>query len=240
MLTEKEFKEALIKAEQSGIERLISCSTSFASNAKNLALAKNFPQIKAAIGLYPLDTMELNSEELKKAFSYFKSKAREENVAAIGEVGLDYKYAKKTEEQEKQLNVFRKFIQLSNETEKPIIVHSRFAQKQVLETLIDEKAEKVLLHSFVDSEKLMMKAAEQGFFVSVGLAILQNEQIQKNITAFPMENLLFETDSPMRFNGEKAFPHKLLENAAKVAELKKISLKEVEAQQEKNFKKLFL
>lgn len=239
MLTEKELEEALEKAEQSNIEQIISCSTSLASNARNLALAKMFPKIKAAIGLYPLEAMELNEEELKKAFSYFKSKAREESVAAIGEVGLDFKYAKKEGEKEKQSAVFRKFIQLSNETGKPVIVHSRFAQKQALETLIEEKAEKALLHSFADSEKLMAKAAEQGFFVSVGLAVLQNEQIQKNISKFPPENLLFETDSPMRFNGEKAFPHKLLDIARKVSELKKIPLEALETQQEKNFKKLF-
>jgi TatD DNase family protein len=239
MLSEKELREALEKAEQTNISQIISCSTSFASNARNLALAKMFPKIRAAIGLYPLEAMELNEAETKKAFSFFKSKIKEENAVAIGEVGLDFKYAKKEEEQEKQLQIFKKFIRLSNEAKKPIIVHSRFAQKQALEILIEEKAEKATLHSFVDSEKLMAKAAEHGFFISVGAAVLQNEQIQKNISKFPLENLLFETDSPIRFNGEKAFPHKILDIAKKVAELKETSIQEVEAQQEKNFKKLF-
>ncbi|MCX6801151.1 MAG: TatD family hydrolase [Candidatus Diapherotrites archaeon] len=240
MLSEKELKEALQKAEQNNISQIISCSTSFDSNARNLALAKMFPEIKAAIGLYPLEAMELNDEELKKAFSFFKSKIKEETSIAVGEVGLDFKFAKKAEQQKKQIEIFRKFIELSNETGKPLIIHSRFAQKQVLETLEAEKAEKAVLHSFVDSERLMKRAAGNGYFVSVGLAILENNQIQKDITRFPLENLLFETDSPFRFNNEQAFPHKLLDIVSKVAELKKIPIEEIGRAQEISFKKLFL
>ena len=83
------------------------------------------------------------------------------------------------------------------------------------------------------------KKAKKGYIVSVGLAITQNEQIAKNITNFPLENLLFETDSPIRFNSEKIYSEKIVEIAKKVAELKKIPLSEVEATQEKNFRRLF-
>jgi Tat protein secretion system quality control protein TatD with DNase activity len=44
----------------------------------------------------------------------------------------------------------------------------------------------------------------------------------------------------MRFGGEKVFPHKLLDIAAKVGELKKIPIGEIERAQEENFRKLFV
>ena len=177
---EKELRTTIKEALTAGVEQMISCSTTFASNQHNLNLQKSFPNVKAGIGLYPLDAMELNEEELKRAFGFFKTHAKE--AIAIGEVGLDYKFAKSEEQRKKQEEVFRQFIMLSNETKKPLIIHSRFAQSQVIEILVQEKAQKVLLHSFVDSEKLMKKVTEQGFFISVGLSILSNEQTQKNIT----------------------------------------------------------
>lgn len=240
MLDEKELSEALKKAKEVGVGKIVSCATSFPSNTKTLALAAKFPQIKAAIGLYPLDAAELTQLEIDKAFYFFNAEIQKPEVVAVGEVGLDFKYSEKESEQEKQKKVFERFIGLANEHEKPLIIHSRFAQRQVIEMLEKYKAEKALLHSFVDSLKLMKRAAEAGHFVSVGLSVLYNEEVQKNITAFPLESLLFETDSPIRFNGEKTGPEKVTLVAQKVTQLKGLTLKEVEAQQEKNFKKLFV
>lgn len=237
LMEEKELAEALKNSKKAGVGGIISCSTNFASNAKNIELVKKHSLIKAAIGLYPLDVVELTQLEIDKAFYFFNSEIK--NAIAIGEVGLDFKYSTKEEEQEKQRKAFERFIGLSNEYEKPLIIHSRFAQRQVIEMLEKHKAEKALLHSYVDSLKLMKRAAEKGYFVSAGMSVLQNPEVQKNISKFPIENLLFETDSPIRFQGEKAYPEKILLIAQKVAELKNISVKEVEKLQEKNFKRLF-
>jgi len=237
LMQEEELKMALENAKNSGITQIISCATSFASNEKNLELSKKFPQIKAAIGLYPLDAVDLNEIELDKAFYFFNAEIKK--AIAIGEIGLDYKYCIKKEEQDKQVQIFTRFIELSNKTGKPLIIHSRFAQKQVLKILAENKAEKVLLHSFVDSLKLMKQAVETGYFVSTGLNALFSEEVQKNITKFPLDSLLFETDSPVRFKGEKAYPEQIATIVKKVAELKGITFNEIEAVQEENFKRLF-
>ncbi len=237
MLSEKELGKALFGATEKRVGKIISCSTSFESNKKNLLLAKEHKEISCAIGLYPLDLVELNKKEIEKSFSFFEKHIK--RVIAIGEIGLDFKFCTKKEDKEKQEFWFSKFISLSKKYKKPLIIHSRFAQRQVLEQLEKEKAEKVLLHSFVDSSKLMKKASSLEYFVSVGMALLQNEQIQNKITEFPLEKLLFETDSPMRFNNEKVFSEKISDIAGKTAEIKGISLKVVEETQEKNFKILF-
>ena len=237
LMEEEELKESLTSAKENNVIEMISCATSFLSNERNLELAKKYHQIKAAIGIYPLDALELNDLELDKAFYFFHSEAKK--TIAIGEVGLDFKYSTKKEELEKQISIFERFIKLAKEFNKPLIIHSRFAQKQVLQILEEQKAEKVLLHSFVDSQKLMKQAAEKGYFVSCGLSVTYNEEVTKNITAFPIENLLFETDSPIRFNNEKANPSKIKEIAEKISKLKKIPLIELEKQQENNYKNLF-
>lgn len=237
MLSEKELEKCLQDAKAKNVSKIVSCSTSFESNKKNISLSKKNKEIFAAIGLYPLNVVELNEKELDKAFSFFEKNIK--SAKAIGEIGLDFKRCIKKEEQEKQQFWFSEFISLSNKYKKPLIIHSRFAQRQVIEQLEQEKAEKVLLHSFVDSIKLMKKAASLDYFVSVGPSIFKNEQIQKNIFEFSLENLLFETDSPIMFDNEKVFSEKIAKIASKTAELKSLSFSELELQQEKNFKTLF-
>ncbi|MBT4870653.1 MAG: TatD family hydrolase [Candidatus Diapherotrites archaeon] len=237
MLTKKELEEMLERTKDKNVDEIISCSTSFESNKQNLLLSKKFPQIKAAIGLYPLDAMELEEKELDRAFGFFEKHIKE--VKAIGEVGMDYKYCKTDEDKEKQKDIFIRFIELGKKYDKPLIIHSRYAQRQVIETLEKEDCEKVLLHSFVDSKKLMLRAANNNWFVGVGMSVLFNEQVQRNISEFPIENLLLETDSPIRFDGKKAMSDDIISIANKVASLKEIEIGLIEKRQEANYTKLF-
>lgn len=236
-LIEENLKDTISDARKTNVCKIISCSTSFASNQKNLSLQKEHKEIMTALGLHPLNLIELTESEMEKALEFIENQIFE--AKAIGEVGLDFKYAKKEWEIKKQKKYFEEFINLSKKYDKPLIIHSRYAQKQVLKTLEEKNGIRVLLHSFVDSQKLMKKATIDGHFVSVGLNILYNEQTQKNISSFPLERLLFETDTPIRFNNEKAHPSKIALILKKVAEIKGLNEKEVEKQQEKNFKKIF-
>lgn len=238
MFSEEELGNALTNAKKSGVNFIVTCSTSFASNQKTLELAKKYPQILPAAGIYPLDVLELNELEIDKAFYFFESEIK--NIAAIGEVGLDFKYSTKDEEKEKQCKAFARFIELSKKHDKTIVIHSRFAQRQVIEMLEKHSAKKVLLHSFSDSAKLMKRAAQNGYYCSVGLNVLHNEEVAKNILEYPPSNLLFETDSPARFNNEKSGPKDVLLVAKKVAEIKKLPIEEIIKIQSKNFEKLFL
>lgn len=237
LMEEISLQEVLKKAEEVKLDAIISCATSFNSNQKNLELAQKYPLIKPAIGLYPLNIIELNEEEINRAFSFFEKEI--ENSIAIGEVGLDFKFSIKEEEQEKQKNVLTRFIQMSKKYNKPLIVHSRFAQRQALELLIEQRAVKVQLHSFTDSEKLMKKAINSGYYISCGMNVLYNADVQKNITSFPLENLLLETDSPIIFNNEKATPLNIRIILEKISELKKTPVSIIEEQLNKNFHSLY-
>lgn len=237
MLCEEDAISEINTALTFGIKEAISCSTSFASNQKNLNLSRKNSSIKAGLGLYPIDAIELNENELARAFDFFEENIKD--TYAIGEIGLDFKMCKNTEEQNKQKNIFEKFLTLSEKYKKPVIIHSRYAQTQVLEILSTFKTKKIILHSFIDSGKLMKKAADQEYFVSAGCSTLYNTQVQERIKEFPLNNLLFETDSPIYFNNEKATPKKIKEIAQKTAELKKTPYDEIETQVEKTYQKIF-
>ncbi len=235
---ERKLSKIIETAKQKGVLKMISCAGDYNSSIANIAIGKKFDCVLPCIGLYPVNLLELNEEEMNKAFKFFDSKLKLPAVAGIGEVGLDYKFAH-NEQREKQKEIFRRFIQLSNNHNKPIVVHSRRAQKPAIRLLEEEKAEKVLMHSFTESSKLMRRAVDNGYFVSAGLAITFNEEFATRIVKFPLENILLETDSPIKFEGKQGFPEKIIDVAKKVAELKEIELETVEKHQEQNFNTLF-
>ncbi len=237
MINKKYLKVILDDAKEKGIGKIISCSTSFESNKKNLELSEKFEEVEGAIGLYPLNAIELNEEELEKAFEFFKKNI--DKAIAIGEIGLDLKYSKNNTEFEKQKMVFERFIELGKKYNKPLIIHSRYAQRQVIELLDEKKAEKVILHGFTESERLMNFAYKKGWFIGIGLNLLQSEQVQSNIQKFSLSNIFLETDSPIKFNEEEATPSKIKDLVEKISNIKGISAKEVESQIEENYLKLF-
>lgn len=237
MLSDKEIEKEIINATKKGVTKIITNSTSFQSNQYNLRLSKTFSNVKSALGLYPLDAMEFNEEELNRAFGFIEKHVKES--IAIGEVGLDYKFGKTESDKIKQALVFERFIELAKKYDKPIIVHSRYAQSQVLDLLEKKNAKKVVLHSFVDSQKLIQRAVENNYFISVGMAVIKNTEIQERVKIIPVENILLETDSPIHFYGKKAMPENIIEIAKKIAELKGISIEELSHKLEQNFSSLF-
>jgi TatD DNase family protein len=234
---EKDIETILFNARQNNVNKIISCSTSFSSNIKNLELAQKFDNIECAIGLYPLDALELNEKEINHAFNYFKEHISE--AIAIGEVGLDKKYCKNEEEFLKQIEIFKKFITLSKKYNKPLIIHSRYATSEVLKILAQHNAKKVLLHSFTDSTKLMKQAISNNWFVGVGLNVLTDTLVQKRVKEIPITGILLETDSPIKFCDKIAMPDKIKEIVIKIAELKELTINQVEEQLLINYNTLF-
>ncbi|MDD3084244.1 MAG: TatD family hydrolase, partial [Candidatus ainarchaeum sp.] len=110
MIEEKNIEKLLEKIREANIKKIISCSTSFESNKKNLFLSKKYDEIECALGIYPLNIIELNEEEIDKAFNFLKKNISK--AIAIGEIGLDFKYSKNKLEQEKQIKIFERFIEL--------------------------------------------------------------------------------------------------------------------------------
>ncbi len=236
-LIEENLDEILKLASEKNIGKIITNSASFISNKKAIDLSKKYENVYACLGLYPIDALELTDDELNKAFDFF-----EENhkfAIGIGEVGIDHKLSTTENEHEKQEQIFKRFIDFAMEKNLPITVHSRYAIKQVQQILENKNATKVYLHSYTDSSNLMNRAVRNGYYCGVGLNLLWDELVQERIRKFPLQNLLLETDSPIIFKGEKAFPDKIELIAQKIAELKEISIEDVEKQVEKNNKILF-
>lgn len=112
----------------------------------------------------------------------------------IGEVGLDFVDITYKNE---QLAFFGELIERCRyEDNKIITIHSRQAVRQVLDIIGDKFRFKPILHWFTGSKSDLVKAIENGFYLSVNKSMMNTKKFQSMLALIPEERLLFETDSP--------------------------------------------
>jgi len=140
---EKDLGDVLQRAQERGVSRVIAVSETMSEGQRTLELAGRYPQILPAAGLYPRYADLGRAEEVAGFI-----RREQGRLAAIGEVGLDFRLAESDEDRELQQAVFSLFIQLSLELELPLNVHSRSAGKHAAKTLLELGARKVQMHAF--------------------------------------------------------------------------------------------
>lgn len=187
-----DLEEVLARCREAGVQTVIAVSENLADVEKNLALAQKYPLLKPAAGLYPEFANEKAADRMVAFIRTHHTK-----LAAIGEVGLDFRLAEENEKKELQKNVFGMFIELSKELDLPLNVHSRSAGRQAVEMLLERDARKVQLHAFDARYGSAIPAVEAGFFFSIPPSVVRSRQKQKLVKLLPLSCLLAETDSPV-------------------------------------------
>lgn len=237
-------------AKKAGVKAILTSGVNPPANREVLQLVKKYPLVRASLGIYPIDALGLSEGEtglprqtekidLDEEFAFFQQHKGE--IAAIGEIGMDFHWAKKEETLLQQSENFRKIIRFAKQLKKPIVIHSRKAEQEcidILEQEIPAKEIPVDMHCFGGSKKLVKRAAELGFYFSIPPNILKLEHFQMIVGMVPMIQLLTETDAPWLspFPGQKNEPAFVLETVKKIAEIKGISVEDVAKQIWENFR----
>ncbi len=221
------------------------------TNRSCLELAKKHPDvIKAALGVYPLDGLnlldpesfgierELEKVDLDEEIEFIKKNKKD--VSAIGEVGIDYKFVK--DRNKEQADNLMKFVELAEKLKVPLIVHSRGAEKDVVDLLETSKTKKIIMHFFSGNMKLVNRIEDNGWFISIPCAIDRSQQYQLIAEKVNINQILTETDSPYAPPaGEEINEPAFVKNTIKImAKIKKMTEEEVENNIFMNFQKLFL
>ncbi len=233
----KEIQKLITEAKAEKVTKFLTNSTSLESIQECMKLAEKHKEIKAAIGIHPAKAMEMKNEQKEKAIEEMEKRAK--NATAIGEIGLDYKYAKTQEEKKAQEEIFRDQVRIAVKNHKPIVVHSREAEKECLKILEEEKAKKVQMHWFTSNTETIQTATMLGYYMSCGPIILYDTKAEKNTEKIPIEKMLLETDAPVRFKGQESTPAWITKVCKKAAEIKQTSFEEIAKQTTKNFTKLY-
>ena len=155
-------------------------------------------------------------------------------------MGIDLKWSK---ELNKQKDIFQKFIKLSIEIDKPLIIHSRNAESEVIEILKNMQAKKVIMHCFSGNMKLVEEIVKNNWMLSIPANVVFSEHFQQVVKRVDIGNLLCETDSPylppVPYRGKRNESAYIVHVAEKLSDVHKVSLREIEETTTKNAFELF-
>ena len=237
-------RENLIEnLKEHGLDRVYNIGADLESSIASVELADKYEIIKAVIGVHPHAASEYNQEVEDKLIEL----AKNENVRAIGEIGLDYYYDNSP--RDIQVQVFKKQIELANKLKLPIVVHSREAAKETFDIISSYKEKykdlKFLIHCFSQSVEMMREYVKMGCYIALGgVVTFKNSKVPKEVAKeVPLENLLLETDcpylAPEPMRGKRNEPMFIKYSAQKIAEIRGISLEELLKATDENTRRFY-
>lgn len=236
----KNLDDVLKKAKKNNICFFLTISTSL-SNCKNiLHKIKNYPNIKSSCGVHPLNNEKYLIEKLIKI-------SQHKNIIAIGETGLDFSVLYDGKKIKKQKESFKKHIFTSISLNKPLIIHNRNADKDIIKIMQEEKKNLTgIMHCFNSSDiNFLRKVLDINLYISFsGIITFKNANNIRNLIKFvPLDKLLIETDSPyltpVPHRGKENQPSYLKYVAACIAEIKNMKIIEIAQITTRNFFNLF-
>ncbi|HOZ00484.1 MAG TPA: YchF/TatD family DNA exonuclease [Candidatus Syntrophosphaera sp.] len=229
-------REALIEeCFGSGIEYIINIGFNKETSLNSLELAKKHLHIFATAGFHPHDAMDFDAELVKRL-------AREKNVLAIGEIGLDF--FRHLSPYTVQREVFRNQVLLALDYDLPIVVHNREAHQECYKILKQANAKNVVFHCFSGDIIFAQQVLDEGWHISfTGSVTYANANLDDVIRMMPLDQFMIETDCPYLpphpHRGERNSPLHLHLVAEKIAAIREITPEEVAEHSFENAFKFF-
>lgn len=223
-----------------GLALVMDPGCSLASSQAAAALAEEYDYIYAAVGSHPDAADEVNEAVLAQ----YRQLARQcPKVRAIGEIGLDYHY--EDIPREVQQRAFRTQMALARELELPVIVHEREAHEDGMKIVEEFPQVTGVFHCYSGSLEMAKVLIRRGWYIGFG-GVLTFKNARKAVevaSQIPLDRLVLETDcpymSPEPFRGQRNNPGRLHLVAEKLAQLRGLSVEEIENITLENGKRLY-
>ena len=237
---EEDQEELLSRLPQEGIALLMNPGCSQASSLAAVELAKRHDYLYAAVGSHPDAADEVN----EAALECYRSLCRENpKVKAIGEIGLDYHY--EDIPRDIQQRAFRAQMALAREENLPVIVHEREAHEDGMNIVAEFPEVTGVFHCYSGSLEMAKWLIDRGWYIGFG-GVLTFKNARKALEVagnIPLERIVLETDCPYMapepFRGRRNDPGKLYRVAEKLAQLRGMTMEEVQAITLENGKALY-
>ncbi|MCC8427581.1 TatD family hydrolase [Reyranella aquatilis] len=232
----------LARARTAGVGGMLTIGTRLDQFERVRAIAERHDNVWCSVGVHPHEA----KEEGQRTPDRLIEAARHPKVVGIGETGLDFFYEHSPRAE--QAESFRAHIAASRETGLPLIVHTRDADAETGDILEEEYAKGAfpgLIHCFSSGRAVAERALALGLYVSISgiVTFKAAEDLRTIVRDLPLDRLLVETDAPylapIPKRGKTNEPAYVAHTAAKVAELKGVSLADLEAATTDNFFRLF-
>jgi TatD DNase family protein len=237
----EDLEEVISRAKEAGVGKMVVVGFDRPTIEKAMELVEHYDFLYASVGWHPVDAIDMTDEDL----AWIEELSSHPKVVALGEMGLDYHWDKSPKDVQKE--VFRKQIHLAKKVKLPIIIHNREATQDIVDILREEGAEEVggIMHCFSGSPEIAQECVDMNFYISLGGPVtFKNAKKPKEVAQeIPLERLLIETDCPYLAphpnRGKRNEPAYVKLVAEQIAELKGVSVEEVEKITTENANKLF-
>jgi TatD DNase family protein len=232
-------EQVLDNARAKQVEHFLCVSVTLEQFPSMLEKVVNFADVSVSCGVHPLDQKDqLDKQKLRTLANHNK-------VVAIGETGLDYYYSSDTHQV--QQDSFAGHIDIANELNKPLIIHTRDAKQDTLDIMRAHNAQNCggVLHCFTEDWDMAKQAIDLGFYISIsGIVTFGNASALRDVVKqIPLDRLLIETDSPylapVPHRGKTNQPAYVEEVGYFIADLKGIKFSELARATTDNFYQLF-
>ena len=180
--------------------------------------AQTLAQTIDTVGIHPWYSLDTEISEVE---------AKVADADAVGEIGLDFAC---DTPKEMQIAIFRAQLSLAEQHEKAVVLHCVKAFEEVMKILSEFHLKAVIFHGFIGSKEQAQRAVHQGYYLSFGERTFRSPKTIEALRSTPLSSLFVETD-------ESATP--IEEIYARIAELRGISIAELDKATEENFNRIF-
>ncbi len=186
---------AIAAARAKTVEYILCPSVTTDSISSILEIVNLDSKLFAALGIHPTE-----KDASIPSYGELLAMAHHGKIIAIGETGLDFHHSHDATEIQRQGELFKLHIAVARELNKPLIVHSREAEKEIMEILVREQASRSggVVHCFTGSEEMAMAALSLGFYLSFSgiITFPRAENLRSIAKLIPLDKMLIETDAP--------------------------------------------
>ena len=231
----------IARAKNEGVQKLYLPSIDSTATDALLALEQQYPDLCIAMmGLHPCYVKDNYKEELAHVRSWLEKR----KFAAVGEIGLDYYWDRNFDEQQKE--AFSTQIEWAKEFNLPIVIHSRESMDDCIDLVAAARADNLrgIFHCFTGTLEQAARIIDLGFYLGIGgVVTYKKSDLPSVLSQVSLEHLVLETDSPylppVPFRGKRNESSYIKYVAAKLAEIKGVSVEEVASITTKNAQNIF-
>ena len=236
-------KETIDRANKDGVRYLLTISTEDKSYDKILNIVSKNECVFGSYGIHP---HEAKNHKFISFKDIIKKTKLNKKIIGIGESGLDFYY--NHSDKKDQIKCFEEHITAAQNTQLPIIVHTRNAETETLEILknrLKEKSFKILIHCFTGSKEFAFKLLDLGSYISASgvVTFKKSEDLANTFKVIPNNKILVETDSPylapVPLRGKPNEPSYIIHTVKFLSKLKNLSFENFSNITTKNFFNLF-
>ncbi len=219
----------LAGVKENGVGTIVNVGCTIERSAISVDLANQYSYIYAAVGIHPHSALS-ESKKYPDYINLLREYAKGDKVVAIGEIGLDYHYDLSPRDTQKE--VFIAQLELAKSIDKPVIIHSREATKDVID-ILDRHSPKGVVHCFSGSKETAEHHVKKGLYIGyTGIVTFNNaKRVLEAVAATPLDRILLETDcpymAPVPFRGKRCTSDMIVNSARVIAEIKDVSTNEM-------------